>query len=219
MRHLSFDDIPSAPLSVVCIGAHADDLEIGCGGTVRQLVERHPDSTVRWWVLTGNEARHREARAAAQCLLGDVCRLELTVTDFRDGYLAADAGRVKDAFESFRIGPEPDLVFTHTRHDRHQDHRQVSDLTWNTWRDHLILEYEIPKWDGDLGQPNFYVPLREQTMQRKVDVLLSCFATQRPKSWFDEGTFRGLARLRGLECRAREGYAEAFHARKIGGCL
>ena len=219
MRQLSFDGEAAAPLTIVCIGAHSDDIEIGCGGTVRQLVERHPGSHVRWWVLSGGDDRHHEARAAAQCLLGDVCRLEITLASFRDGYLAADAVPVKDAFEAFRLGAEPDVIFTHTRADRHQDHRQVSDLTWNTWRDHLILEYEIPKWDGDLGQPNLYVPLAERTMQRKVDVLMSCFATQRSKTWFDETTFRGLARLRGLECRAAEGYAEAFHARKIVGSL
>ena len=219
MRLLALDDAPAAPLNVACIGAHADDLEIGCGGTVRQLVERHPGSTVRWWVLTGDEARHGEARAAAQRLLGDACSLELRVSAFRDGYLPSDLAAVKDAFEQFRRGPEPDAIFTHTRDDRHQDHRVVADLTWNTWRDHLILEYEIPKWDADLGRPNFYVPLAEQTVRRKLDVLLSCFPTQRSKSWFDEATFRALLRLRGLECRAPAGYAEAFHAPKIGGRL
>jgi LmbE family N-acetylglucosaminyl deacetylase len=219
VRWLGFEGNASAPLSVVCIGAHSDDLEIGCGGTIRQLVERHPGSTVRWWVLTGDDARAREARAAAERLLGDVCELEVSVTGFRDGYLFTDPVPVKDAFETFRRGPEPDVIFTHTREDRHQDHRMVSDLTWNTWRDHMILEYEIPKWDGDLGRPNFYVPLREATMDRKVEVLMTCFSTQRSKSWFDEATFRGLSRLRGLECRAPEGFAEAFHARKLGGCL
>ena len=219
MRSLTFDGVASGALSVACIGAHADDLEIGCGGTVRQLVECHPGSTVRWWILTSDDVREREARVAAERLLGDRCRLEVSVCAFRDGYLPADLGRVKDAFEAFRGGPEPDVVFTHTRADRHQDHRLVSDLTWNTWRDHLILEYEIPKWDGDLGQPNFYVPLGESAMRRKLDVLLSCFETQRAKPWFDEATFLGLARLRGLECRAPAGYAEAFHARKIGGRL
>jgi LmbE family N-acetylglucosaminyl deacetylase len=216
MRHVTIDGAaPPEPLRVVCIGAHADDLEIGCGGTIRQLVERHPGSAVRWWVLTGDEARQREAHDAAERLLGDVCCLEVSVSGFRDGYLPAEVGRVKDAFEAFRHGPEPDLIYTHTRDDRHQDHRLACDLAWNTWRDHLILEYEIPKWDGDLGQPNFYVPLTEATVRRKVDVLLSSFATQRAKPWFDEATFRGLLRLRGLECRAAEGYAEAFHARKL----
>lgn len=219
MRYLGFDGGSSAPLAVVCIGAHSDDLEIGCGGTVRQLVERRPGSTVRWWVVTGNDARADEARAAADRLLGDVCTLEVSVTGFRDGYLFTDPAPVKDAFEQFRRGPEPDVIFTHTREDRHQDHRMVSDLTWNTWRDHMILEYEIPKWDGDLGKPNFYVPLRASTLDRKVDVLLNCFSTQRAKSWFDEATFRGLSRLRGMECRAPDGYAEAFHARKLGGAL
>jgi LmbE family N-acetylglucosaminyl deacetylase len=219
MRSLSLEAGASAPLSVVCIGAHADDIEIGCGGTVRQLVQQHPGSTVRWWVLTGDDRRHQETAAAARCLVGDFCELRVTASCFRDGYLAANLGDVKDAFEAFRASAEPDVIFTHTRADRHQDHRQVSDLTWNTWRDHLILEYEIPKWDGDLGQPNFYVPLTEDTMSCKVETLLTCFPTQRAKAWFDEGTFRGLARLRGLECRAPDAYAEAFHARKIGGRL
>jgi LmbE family N-acetylglucosaminyl deacetylase len=217
MRLLTIDGNGSPePLHVVCIGAHADDLEIGCGGTIRQIVQQHPGSVVRWWVLTGDGARRREAHDAAQRLLGDVCSLEVSVSDFRDGYLLAEVGRVKDAFEAFRRGPEPDLICTHNRDDRHQDHRLAGDLTWNTWRDHLILEYEIPKWDGDLGQPNFYVPLTSTTVQRKVDVLLSTFTTQQAKPWFDEATFRGLLRLRGIECRAAEGYAEAFHARKVG---
>jgi LmbE family N-acetylglucosaminyl deacetylase len=217
MRSLTIDGAGSEPLRVVCIGAHADDLEIGCGGTIRQLAERHPGSAIRWWVLTGDEQRRREARDAAERLLGDVSCLEVCVSGFRDGYLPAEMGKVKDAFEAFRRGgPEPDVIYTHTREDRHQDHRLVSDLTWNTWRDHVILEYEIPKWDGDLGQPNVYVPLTEATVRRKIDVLLSVFATQHTKPWFDEATFRGLLRLRGLECRAAEGYAEAFHARKLG---
>ncbi len=222
MRLLTIDGsapAPPQPLRVVCVGAHADDLEIGCGGTIRQLVERHPGSFVRWWVLTGDETRQHEAEDAAERLLGDACCLEVSVSGFRDGYLQAEVGRVKDAFEAFRRGPEPDLIYTHTRHDRHQDHRLVSDLTWNTWRDHLILEYEIPKWDGDLGQPNCYVPLTEAAVRRKIDVLMSSFATQRAKPWFDEATFRALLRLRGVECRAPEGYAEAFHARKVGICL
>ena len=200
MRLLTIDRNGSPePLQVVCIGAHADDLEIGCGGTIRQLVQQHPGSVVRWWVLSADDARRREAQDAAQRLLGDVCSLEVSISDFRDGYLAADVGNVKDAFEAFRRGPEPDLIWTHNRDDRHQDHRLAGDLTWNTWRDHLILEYEIPKWDGDLGQPNFYVPLSSATVQRKVDVLLSSFATQQTKPWFDEATFRGLLRLRGIE--------------------
>ena len=206
------------PLHVVCIGAHADDLEIGCGGTIRQLVQQHPGSVVRWWVLTGDDARRREAHDAVRRLLGDVCSLQVCVSDFRDGYLPAQIGTVKEAFEAFRRAGdrEPDLICTHNRDDRHQDHRVAGELTWNTWRDHLILEYEIPKWDGDLGQPNFYVPLTDATVQHKVDVLLSTFATQQQKPWFDEATFRGLLRLRGIECRAAEGYAEAFHARKLG---
>ena len=215
MRSLAFDGDGTAPLEIVCIGAHADDLEIGCGGTVRQLVERHPGSRVRWWVVTGDAARDREARDAAEHLLGDACMLEVTVCRFRDGFLPAEFGGVKAAFEEFRHGAEPDVVFTHARDDRHQDHRTVSDLTWNTWRDHLVLEYEIPKWDGDLGRPNLYVPLSETTVQRKLDVLSHCFPSQRSKSWFDESTFRGLLRLRGLECRAEGGLAEAFHARKM----
>jgi len=219
MRLLGIDGARDAPLTVVCIGAHADDLEIGCGGTVRQLVEQHPGSEVRWWVVTGDDVRHREARAAADTLLADACRLTVTVSPFRDGYLPADFRSVKDAFEAFRRGFEPDLIFTHTIEDRHQDHRLVADLTWNTWRDHLILEYEIPKWDGDLGRPNLYVPLPERVVSRKLEVLLSCFPSQQPKSWFDEATFRALLRLRGLECRAPAGYAEAFRAPKIGGRL
>jgi len=219
MRLVALDGSSSTPLCVVCIGAHADDLEIGCGGTVRQLVEQHPGSVVRWWVLTGDGDRHREARAAADQLLADACQLEVALSEFRDGYLPANFADVKNAFETFRRGREPDLVFTHARDDRHQDHRLVGDLTWNTWRDHLILEYEIPKWDGDLGRPNLYVPLSEHSARRKLDALLSCFVTQKAKPWFDEATFRALLRLRGIECRAPSGYAEAFYASKIGARL
>jgi LmbE family N-acetylglucosaminyl deacetylase len=215
MRLLTLDIPSDAPLHVLCIGAHADDIEIGCGGTVRQLVEQRPGSSVQWWVVTADDNREREARTAAERLLGGTCHLEIAVSRFRDGYIPSQLEAVKDAFNTFRRDSDPDIIFTHTLHDRHQDHRALADLTWNTWRDHFILEYEVPKWEGDLGQPNLYVPLDEASVQSKLDTLLSCFTTQESKLWFDETTFRSLLRLRGVECRASSGYAEAFHARKV----
>src|SRR5207245_1924304 len=217
MRLLTIDGNgggPGEPLHVVCIGAHADDLEIGCGGRLRQLVEQDPGSVVRWCVLTSDDKRRREAENAARCLLGDVCSLEVTVSNFRDGYLPADIGRVKEAFEAFRRGSEPDLICTHSRDDRHQDHRTAGDLTWNTWRDHLILEYEIPKYDGDLGVPNFFSPLSPAALEKKIALLLEHFPTQAGKPWFTADLFRALARIRGMECVAPGGFAEAFYCRK-----
>lgn len=202
------------PLHLLCIGAHADDLEIGCGGTVHQMARRHPGSSVLWWVLTGNEARQREAREAAHRLLGSHCELEVRTTGLRDGFLPYDGPTVKEAFEAIKER-DPDLILTHSRGDFHQDHRTVGELTWNTWRNHLILEYEVPKYDGDLGRPNCYVPLDPEDVEAKLAVLTKGFASQRAKPWYSEETFRGLLRIRGVECRAASGFAEAFFAAKF----
>ncbi|MFL5487277.1 MAG: PIG-L deacetylase family protein [Gemmatimonadaceae bacterium] len=210
-------NLPSsdAPLRVLCLGAHSDDIEIGCGGTLAQLALRKPQPEFRWVVLSAAGARAQEARQGARRFLGTASRGAVNLHEFRDGYFPAQFDAIKDAFESLARDFRPDIVFTHTRHDRHQDHRVVSDLTWNTFRKHLILEYEIPKWDGDLGQPNVYVPLSNSAARRKSKALLNVFGTQRSKDWFSEETFLGLLRLRGMECRAGDGYAEAFHARKV----
>lgn len=203
------------PLKVLCVGAHSDDIEIGCGGTLAQLARRKPQPEFRWVVLSAAGARGTEAKNGARRFLGAAARRAVRLHEFRDGYFPAQFDAIKDAFESLAREFKPDIVFTHTRDDRHQDHRVVSDLTWNTFRKHLILEYEIPKWDGDLGQPNVYVPLTGNAARRKSKVLLDVFGTQRSKDWFSQETFLGLLRLRGIECRAGDGYAEAFHARKV----
>jgi LmbE family N-acetylglucosaminyl deacetylase len=205
----------SGPLRVLCLGSHSDDIEIGCGGTLLQLARTRPRPEFRWVVWSAAGARATEAQRGARRFLGPSASEALRLHEFRDGYFPAHFSEIKDAFESLASEFKPDIVFTHTRDDRHQDHRVISDLTWNTFRNQLILEYEVPKWDGDLGRPNFYVPVSRTVALRKTAALLEVFGTQRSKDWFTEETFLGLMRLRGMECRADEAYAEAFHARKI----
>jgi LmbE family N-acetylglucosaminyl deacetylase len=204
------------PPRVLVVGCHADDIEIGCGGTMLELVARHPDAEVTWLVLSGDGARAGEASASAAAFLGGLStEPQILVESFRDGFLPYLGPVVKDRFEELKGTVEPDVILTHTRNDLHQDHRLACELTWNTFRNHLILEYEIPKWDGDLQPTNVFVPLDEATAQRKVDLLLDHFETQRDRHWFTRDVFVGLMRLRGLECNAPSGYAEGFHARKV----
>ena len=202
-------------LTVLCLGAHADDIEIGCGGTVLTLLEGRPAVDVWWCVLSGSEERAREARQSAGHLLGGAARQTIEVGSFRDGFFPAEFAAIKEWFEALAARVSPDLILTHYRNDRHQDHRVVSDLTWNTFRNHAILEYEVPKYDGDLGQPNLFQPLTSKLAAQKLAILATAFSSQRAKDWCDEETFRGLMRLRGIECRAPERYAEAFFARKL----
>jgi LmbE family N-acetylglucosaminyl deacetylase len=206
---------PSARLRVLCLGAHSDDIEIGCGGTLLQLARTRPRPEFRWVVWSAIGARATEAKRGARRFLGPSAAEVVRLHEFRDGYFPAEFAAIKDAFENLAREFQPDIVFTHAREDRHQDHRVVSDLTWNTFRNQLILEYEIPKWDGDLGLPNFYVPVNRRMANRKTKALLDVFGSQRAKHWFSEETFLGLMRLRGMECRATDGYAEGFCARKI----
>ena len=202
----------TGPLQILCIGAHSDDLEIGCGGTVLRLLAEH-DTAVRWVVLGCSGERLKEAQLSAESLLVGAKQKQVEIHGFRDGYFPYVGREIKEAFEKLKSQVSPDLIFTHTRADLHQDHRLVSELTWNTFRDHLILEYEIPKYDGDLGLPNMFVALDESLVEKKIRHLLDFFATQRDKRWFDEETFRGLLRLRGVEAGVH--YAEAFYARKV----
>jgi LmbE family N-acetylglucosaminyl deacetylase len=206
---------PGKHLSVLCLGAHSDDIEIGVGATLLQWQAAGARLDVLWCVLAASGPRESEARASAADFLQGAERARVEVHHFRDGFFPAQASDIKAWFETLKGRCQPDVILTHRGDDAHQDHREVSRLTWNTFRDHLILEYEIPKWDGDLGRPNLYVPVGTAAMARKVELLGRHFGTQRGKHWFDEETFRGLARLRGMECRAPERYAEAFHARKI----
>ncbi len=203
------------PLRLLLLGAHADDIEIGCGGTVLDLLRRDRPVAVDWCVLSATPARAAEARASAAAFLAGAAEQRVTVMDFPDGHFPYQGAAVKAWFETLKKRPRPDLILTHRRDDRHQDHREVANLTWNTFRDHLILEYEIPKYEGDLGHPNLFVPLDEALVERKIALLHESFASQRSKPWFDADTFRALARLRGVECASPTRFAEAFHAPKL----
>jgi len=204
---------PGKPLRVLALGAHADDIEIGAGGAILSWIASGAEVSVDWCALSAPGERADEARASANDFLKGAARADIHLGQFRDGYFPAERTAVKDWVEALKRLEKPDVIVCHQRNDAHQDHRMVCELTWNTFRDHLILEYEIPKWDGDLGQPNTYVPLSEDVLAKKIKLLHKHFGTQRSKAWFDDETFRGLARLRGVECRER--YAEAFFARKL----
>jgi LmbE family N-acetylglucosaminyl deacetylase len=202
-------------LELLCIGAHSDDLELGCSGTVLRLLRELPISRITWVVLSGNPQRAREARQAARRVLGRHGGTRIVQAAFRDGFFPYSGAPIKEFFETLKREVKPDMILTHSRHDLHQDHRVVSDLTYNTFRDHLIFEYEILKLDGDLGNPNVYVPLDAATVRRKISLLMDSFGTQRDKRWFSEETFRGLMRIRGMEAGSPSGYAEAFYGRKL----
>lgn len=206
---------PGQRLSLLCIGAHSDDIEIGAGATILGLIERGVRLDVHWVVLSAAGPRAEEASSSARAFLADAARSTIELAEFRDGYFPYQGAAIKNWFEELKSRTSPDVILCHWRNDAHQDHREVSALTWNSFRDHIILEYEIPKWDGDLGQPNLFIPASRVLMERKAKLLHEHFGTQRSKDWFDAQTFMGLARLRGAECRAPDGFAEAFHARKI----
>ncbi len=203
----------NASLNILCLGAHCDDIEIGAGGTLLKIFEEYEIGKVCWVVFTSNEIRKTEAINSANQFLADVPDKKVSVYTYRDGFLPYQSAEIKELFEGLKEEILPDLIFTHYRNDRHQDHRLVSDLTWNTWRNNLILEYEIPKYDGDLGIPNFYVPLDEKYVLKRNGILMETFASQRSKHWFDAATFNALLRLRGMESASV--FAEGFHARKI----
>jgi LmbE family N-acetylglucosaminyl deacetylase len=205
---------PGSSLSVLCLGAHSDDIEIGVGGTILGWIASGVRLDVRWCVLSAAGGRKIEARASAAAFLEGAASADIVLSEFQDGFFPYHGSEIKAWMETLKAGYQPDVIFTHRGDDAHQDHREVSQLTWNTFRDHLILEYEIPKWDGDLGQPNMYCALAEPILNRKIALLMEQFATQRSKDWFNADVFRGLARLRGMECRASSGYAEGLHLRK-----
>lgn len=208
--------LPSGPLKLLCLGAHCDDIEIGCGGTLARWTRENPELEILWQVFCSTPTRRAETLECASRLMAAASgRFDIRVLDFPDAFLPDHWGEVKQAFESLRQDWVPDLILTHYRDDLHQDHRIVNELTWNTWRDQVILEYEIPKWDGDLGNPNCYVPLDEQDVALKTSSLLAAYGSQRGKKWFTEELFRSLLRIRGMECNAPTGYAEAFYVRKL----
>jgi LmbE family N-acetylglucosaminyl deacetylase len=215
MLALELSGVKAPVHSVLCLGAHCDDLEIGCGGTLLKLTEARDDLMVNWIVFSSTGEREREARRSAAAFLRRAKEKQILVEHFRDGFFPYSGAEIKEYFERLKEEFVPDLIFTHYRGDAHQDHRQICELTWNTFRDHWILEYEIPKYDGDLGNPNLFVHLDAFTCRRKVGHLLSHFKTQGEKHWFSEDTFLSIMRLRGVESKAPEKYAEAFYCRKM----
>ena len=215
MIHLNLSAGTNGKLEILCLGCHSDDIEIGCGGTILRLAEQYPNCAFHWVVFSAIGPRENEARRAASLFVKPGALNGPILKTFPDGFMPFVGGEVKAVFEELKKTISPDLILTHYGKDAHQDHRQVSELTWNTFRDHLILEYEIPKYDGDMGQPNFFVPLEAPHYERKVEFLLEAFSSQRSKRWFQKETFLSLMRLRGMECNARSGYAEAFYSRKM----
>jgi LmbE family N-acetylglucosaminyl deacetylase len=215
MIQLALSGKTNRPSRVLVLGAHSDDIEIGCGGAILGLAKQFPECVFDWVVFSAVGARKDEARRSAALFLQPPQLTEPILKDFRDGFMPFAGAEVKSVFEELKRNVSPDLVFTHNRKDAHQDHRLIADLTWNTFRDHLILEYEIPKYDGDLGQPNVFMPLDKRICDSKVGFLMEAFQTQRSKRWFEPETFLGLMRLRGMECNSPSGYAEAFYGRKL----
>jgi LmbE family N-acetylglucosaminyl deacetylase len=205
----------SSRWKILCIGAHSDDIEIGCGGTILELLRTHRNLEFHWLVLSSGADREQEARRSAALFLRQAPRKQVEVLDFRNSYFPYQGAEIKDYFEQLKRQVSPDLIFTHVRDDLHQDHRLVNQLTWNTWRGQLILEYEIPKYDGDLNSPNFFVPFDRKICDLKIKYLMDCFKSQRDKHWFTEDTFQGLMRIRGVEANAPGKFAEAFYSRKL----
>jgi LmbE family N-acetylglucosaminyl deacetylase len=214
MLALKLDVAAGASPTVLALGAHADDIEIGCGGTLLRLAATYPDLEVHWVVLSGDAVRAAEAQASAEDFLAGVANKRVVTETYRDGFFPYDGGAVKERFERLKGEVSPDLILTHRRGDLHQDHRVVAELTWNTFRDHLILEYEVPKYDGDMGAPNFFVHLDDETCDRKTALLLRHFSSQLGHRWFTEDLFRSLLRLRGMESNSPSGNAEAFYSHK-----
>ena len=215
MMHLNLNGEASRGLQILCLGSHSDDIEIGCGGTILRLAEQYPNCVLHWVVFSADGVRIAEAKRAASLFAGPASLVGPSVKAFPDGFMPVVSGEVKAFFEELKQTVTPDVIFTHNRKDAHQDHRLIAELTWNTFRDHLILEYEIPKYDGDMGRPNFFMPLDAPMYERKVDHLFAAFESQRAKPWFDRETFLGLMRIRGMEANSASGYAEAFYARKL----
>jgi len=214
MQPLRLFSGPDGPKRILALGAHADDIEIGCGGTMLRLASERPELEILWVVLASTDERAREAEASAAAFTKGVAQSRVIVKRHRDGFLPYSGAAVKEDLETVKREFSPDVVFTHALHDRHQDHRLVSDLTWNTWRNHLVLEYEIPKYDGDFGTPNLFSPLPAATIDRKIALVLEHFGSQAGKHWLTPDLIRAVARIRGMECVAPEALAEAFYCRK-----
>jgi len=214
MLKINFDKIVDSSFRILCIGAHCDDIEIGCGGTILKLIESHNNMVFYWVVFSATQQRAREAFESANGFLRHVKDKNIVIKNFKDSFFPYIGIEIKEYFEELKQDFSPDLVFTHYRNDLHQDHRLISELTWNTFRNHMILEYEIPKYDGDLGSPNFFVHLNESVCHRKIQYILNNFKTQGENQWFSERTFLSILSLRGIESNAPSNYAEAFYCRK-----
>jgi LmbE family N-acetylglucosaminyl deacetylase len=217
MHHLVFDTSSTKPFEILCLGAHSDDIEIGAGGTILTLLDRYPGSRVSWVVFAASDERAREARASAAFFLSAASHANVVIHAFPDGFFPSEFSRLKSTFEALKCEVNPDLIFTHVRSDDHQDHRIVADLTWNTFRDHLILGYEVIKYEADLGGPNVFVPLEPAIAEAKVSGLMDHFSSQRGRRWFTRETFSGMMRIRGVHAAARSGLAEGFYGPKL--CL
>lgn len=214
MHKLSLSPEGGRPLRLLCLGAHADDIEIGCGGTLLRLLSEMPGTQVKWVVFSGDEIRRAEVRSSAEAFLSDAGEYDVETFDFRDSYFPFEGAAVKDRLAGVRRGFDPSLIFTHWRGDAHQDHRLIGALTGQLFREHWILEYEIPKYDGDLGSPNVFAPMTRACAGRKVEALIANYRSQAVRPWFDRETFMALARLRGVGCNAPDGLAEAFYSSK-----
>lgn len=215
MLNLDISPANSTGQKILCLGAHSDDIEIGCGGAILKIIQNYPDSEIYWIVFSAIPQRAEEAATSASLFLKGINKKKIIIKNFKDGFFPYMGFEIKGFFEQLKQEFSPDLIFTHYRYDLHQDHRLISELTWNTYRNHLILQYEIPKYDADLGSPNFFVHLDETICNQKIDYLLKAFPTQREKHWFTDDTFRAILRIRGLESNSLTKYAEAFHCRKV----
>ena len=211
MKGVTLNDVNT----VLCLGAHSDDIEIGCGGSLLQMIDVNPNLEVHWCVFSGDHVRKKEAQASAEQFVSGAEKSSIETYDFRDSFFPDQWAEIKASLSALAERIKPDLIFSHRLEDRHQDHRVVSELTWCAFRDHLILEYEIPKYEGDLGNPNWYVPISERHCGKKIETLLECFDSQLNKPWFDDELFRSLMRVRGNECNSSSRYAEAFYCRKV----
>lgn len=214
MYTLSFNRSEQSLRSALFLGAHCDDIEIGCGSTILRLVETYPDLEITWIVFSSDKVRAKETVSSSEMFLGPVRKKSLEINEFRNGYFPHVGSEIKDYFEDLKTRVQPDIIFSHYKDDLHQDHRIIAELTWNTFREHWILEYEIPKFDGGLGSPNLFVPASVDHAEKKSDLLLTCYKTQTKRPWFSRSTFDALMRLRGIECNSESGYAEAFYSRK-----
>ncbi|MBK7034645.1 MAG: PIG-L family deacetylase [Ignavibacteria bacterium] len=204
-----------APTAILFVGAHCDDIEIGCGATVLNLIEKFPNAHYYWIVFSSSAVRAEEALRSSEIMLAGAISKRIVIQNFQNGYFPYGGAQIKDYFELLKTQVNPDLIFTHYLDDRHQDHRILSELTWNTFRDHLILEYEIPKYDGGLGSPNCFIPVNQAHADKKIANLMKCFVTEATKPWFTPATFVAMLRLRGIECNSPTGLAEAFYCKKF----